>query len=162
MTLGKPMGNGHPLAAVVTTKEIANKFNNGMEYFNSFGGNPVSCSVGKAVLEVIESEKLQKNGLNTGVYFLKSLKKIKSKFPNLISEVRGRGLFIGIDLIKGKKNNPNEKLATLIINKMRDRGILLSTDGPYHNVIKIKPPMPFNKDNSDLVSFELENLLKNI
>ena len=162
VTLGKPMGNGHPLAAVVTTKEIANKFNNGMEYFNSFGGNPVSCSVGKAVLEVIENEKLQKNALNTGAYFLKSLRKIKSKFPNLISEVRGRGLFIGIDLIKDKENNPNEKLATLIINKMRDRGILLSTDGPYHNVIKIKPPMPFNKDNSDLVSFELENLLKNV
>ena len=162
VTLGKPMGNGHPLAAVVTTKEIANKFNNGMEYFNSFGGNPVSCSVGNAVLEVIDLEKLQQHGLNTGQYFLKSLRKIQSKFPDLISEVRGRGLFIGIDLIKDNKNNPNEKLATLIINKMRDRGILLSTDGPYHNVIKIKPPMPFNKDNSDLVSFELDSLLNRI
>jgi len=150
------------LAAVVTTKEIANKFNNGMEYFNSFGGNPVSCSVGNAVLEVIDLEKLQQHGLNTGQYFLKSLRKIQSKFPDLISEVRGRGLFIGIDLIKDNKNNPNEKLATLIINKMRDRGILLSTDGPYHNVIKIKPPMPFNKDNSDLVSFELDSLLNRI
>ena len=162
VTLGKPMGNGHPIAAVVTTKEIANKFNNGMEYFNSYGGNPVSCSVGNAVLDVIENEKLQINGLNTGVYFLKSLRKIQSKFPHLISEVRGRGLFIGIDLIKDKENTPNAKLATIIINKMRDRGILLSTDGPYHNVIKIKPPMPFNKNNSDLVSFELEGLLSNI
>jgi 4-aminobutyrate aminotransferase-like enzyme len=105
---------------------------------------------------------LQINGLNTGAYFLKSLRKIQSKFPHLISEVRGRGLFIGIDLIKDKENTPNAKLATLIINKMRDRGILLSTDGPYHNVIKIKPPMPFNKNNSDLVSFELEDLLNNI
>ena len=90
------------------------------------------------------------------------MRKIQSKFPHLISEVRGRGLFIGIDLIKDQENTPNAKLATLIINKMRDRGILLSTDGPYHNVIKIKPPMPFNKNNSDLVSFELEDLLNNI
>jgi len=157
VTLGKPMGNGHPIAAVVTTKKIANKFNNGMEYFNSFGGNPVSCSIGNAVLDVIENEKLQMKAKITGDYFIKSLNKIKSKFPKFISEVRGRGFFLGIDLIKNNKNNPNEKLAKLIINKMRQRGILLSTDGPYHNVIKIKPPMTFNKENVDFVCFELNN-----
>ena len=161
VTLGKPMGNGHPIAAVVTTKKIANKFNNGMEYFNSFGGNPVSCSIGNAVLDVIENQKLQKHAKITGDYFLKSLNRIKSKFSKLISEVRGRGLFLGIDLINNENNLPNEKLATLIINKMRKRGILLSTDGPYHNVIKIKPPMTFNKDNVDLVCFELNNIFKN-
>ena len=162
VTLGKPMGNGHPIAAVVTTKKIANKFNNGMEYFNSFGGNPVSCSIGNAVLDVIESEKLQKHAKITGDYFIKSLNKIKSKYPKYISEVRGRGLFLGIDLINNKYNYPNEKLATLIINKMRQRGILLSTDGPYHNVIKIKPPMTFNKDNVDLVCSELNNIFKKL
>ena len=162
VTLGKPMGNGHPIAAVVTTKEIANRFNNGMEYFNSFGGNPVSCSIGKAVLDVIENEELQKRAKITGKYFIKSLNKIKSNFPEFISEVRGRGLFLGIDLINYKNNNPNKKLAKLIINKMRQRGILLSTDGPYQNVIKIKPPMTFNKENVDFVCFELNRILSNL
>ena len=161
VTLGKPMGNGHPIAAVVTSKKIANKFNNGMEYFNSFGGNPVSLSIGNAVLDVIKNDKLQINAFITGEYFMKSLNKIKLKFPKLISEIRGRGLFLGIDFIN-KKNAPNKKLANFIINKMRNKGILLSIDGPHNNVIKIKPPMCFNKDNVDLVCFELSNILKNI
>jgi len=162
VTLGKPMGNGHPIAAVVTTKKIARKFNNGMEYFNSFGGNPVSCSIGNSVLDIMEDEELQKHAKIIGEYFIKSLNKIKLKFPNLISEIRGRGLFLGIDLIKDKHNNPNEKLATLIVNTMREKGILLSTDGPYHNVIKIKPPMIFNKKNVDFVCLELINIFENL
>ena len=162
VTLGKPMGNGHPIAAVVTTKKIARKFNNGMEYFNSFGGNPVSCSIGNAVLDVIENEKLQKNAKIIGGYFIKSLNKIKLKFPNFISEIRGRGLFLGIDLIKSNNKKPNKELATLVVNIMREKGILLSTDGPYHNVIKIKPPMTFNKNNVDLVCYELNNVFKNL
>ena len=161
VSLGKPMGNGHPIAAVVTTSKIANKFNNGMEYFNSFGGNPVSCSIGNTVLDVIENDKLQENAKIIGDYFIKSLDKIKFKFPNVISEIRGRGLFIGIDLIKNKNNAPNKKLATHIINKMRLKGILLSIDGPFHNVIKIKPPMTFNKNNVDLICFELIKILNN-
>ena len=161
VTLGKPMGNGHPIAGVVTTKKIANKFNNGMEYFNSFGGNPVSCSIGNAVLDVIENENLQNNAKKTGEYFIKSLNHIKSQFPKLISEIRGRGFFLGIDIINKKNNIPNAKLANFIINSMREKGILLSTDGPFHNVIKIKPPMIFNKDNVDTVCIELSNILKN-
>ena len=94
------MGNGHPIAAVITTEKIANSFNNGMEYFNSFGGNPVSCAVGNAVLDVIENEKLQNNAALTGNYFIKELNKLKIQFPKLISSITGRGLFIGIDLIK--------------------------------------------------------------
>jgi 4-aminobutyrate aminotransferase-like enzyme len=162
VTLGKPMGNGHPIAAVVTTKKIANKFNNGMEYFNSFGGNPVSCAIGNAVLDVIEDEKLQNNAQITGKYFLESLNNIRLKFPQFISEIRGKGLFIGIDLIKNNNNFPNDKLATFIVNKMREKGILLSTDGPYHNVIKIKPPMTFNYNNVDLVCYELIKIFKNL
>ena len=154
------MGNGHPIAAVITSKEIANVFNNGMEYFNSFGGNPVSCAVGNAVLEIIENEQLQKHAQDVGKYFLNSLNLIKKKHPNLISEVRGRGLFIGVDFIKNLKNEPNKKLASLIVNKLRNQGILLSTDGPYHNVIKIKPPLPFTKKDSDFVTQELDHVLK--
>ena len=154
------MGNGHPIAAVVTTKKIAKVFNNGMEYFNSFGGNPVSCSVGKTVLDIIENENLQSHSYNVGKYLLKSLKIIQKKYSDQISEVRGRGLFIGIDLINYKNHIPNKKLAIKLINHMKDKGILLSTDGPYNNVIKIKPPLPFNIDDCDFLTYELNQFFK--
>ena len=156
------MGNGHPIAAVVTSKKIANKFNNGMEYFNSFGGNPVSCAIGNAVLDVIEQEQLQINAKIIGKYFLNSLNQIKNKYPNLISEIRGRGLFLGIDFVKDQNNTPNPEVANFIINKLRYRGILLSVDGPFNNVIKIKPPLTFNKENVDLVCFELTDIINNL
>ena len=160
VTLGKPMGNGHPIAAVVTTTKIADTFNNGMEYFNSFGGNPVSCAVGNAVLDVIEKNNLQKNAKVVGDYFLKKLKKIQKKFPIYISKISGKGLFIGVDLIlNGDLLLPNKNLATKLINTLRFKGILLSTDGPYNNVIKIKPPLVFNKDNVDFVCSEIDEFL---
>ena len=160
VTMGKSMGNGHPLSAVVTTKEIADTFNNGMEYFNSFGGNPVSCAVGNAVLEVIKEEKLQNHANQVGKYFLYKLQKIKKIFPQYISEVRGKGLFIGIDLIKNGNNLlPNKYLALDLVNNLRNRGILLSVDGPHHNVIKIKPPLPFNKSDVDFVCYEISDYL---
>ena len=163
VTLGKPMGNGHPIAAVITTEKIAASFNNGMEYFNSFGGNPVSCAVGKAVLEVIEKEKLQENALSVGKYFLSELEKIKNKNKKYISEVRGKGLFLGIDIIRDSNQlKPNKQLAKKIINFMRDKGILLSTDGPYDNVIKIKPPLVFTKENVDNVCKNLNIFFKKI
>ena len=163
VTLGKPMGNGHPIAALITTEKIASSFNNGMEYFNSFGGNPVSCAIGKAVLDVIEKEKLQENALSVGKYFLSKLEKIKNKNKKYISEVRGRGLFLGIDIIRDSNElKPNKQLAKKIINFMRDKGILLSTDGPYDNVIKIKPPLVFNKENVDNVCENLDSFFKKI
>ncbi len=163
VTLGKPMGNGHPIAAVITTEKIASTFNNGMEYFNSFGGNPVSCAIGKAVLETIDNNKLQKNALLVGNYFLKELKKIQLKYKKYISEVRGRGFFLGIDIIQNSNvSKPNKKLAKLLINYMRNQGILLSTDGPYDNVIKIKPPLVFTKLNVDQVCKNLETFFKKL
>jgi 4-aminobutyrate aminotransferase-like enzyme len=131
-----------------------------MEYFNSFGGNPVSCAVGNAVLDVIEKNNLQKNAKVVGDYFLKKLRKIQKKFPNYISKISGKGLFIGVDLIfNGDLFLPNKKLATKLINTLRFKGILLSTDGPYNNVIKIKPPLVFNKNNADFVCSEIYNFL---
>ena len=160
VTLGKPMGNGHPIAAVVTTKKIADTFNNGMEYFNSFGGNPVSCAVGNAVLDVIEKDNLQKNSKVVGNYFIKKLTQIQKKFPDYISKISGKGLFIGIDFIcNGDFLLPDAKLATKLINSLRLKGILLSTDGPFNNVIKIKPPLVFNKDNVDFVCNEINEFL---
>ena len=162
VTMGKSMGNGHPLSVVVAKKQIADKFNNGMEYFNSFGGNPVSCAVGKAVLNVIEDEKLQQNAHKVGEYLLKELKRLQGEFP-LIGQVRGMGLFIGIELIKEKsKLIPAHAEAEKVVNEMMRKRILLSTDGPDHNVIKIKPPMVFSTENADELVLNLSEVLGNI
>ena len=159
VTMGKSMGNGHPLSAVVTTKEIADAFNNGMEYFNSFGGNPVSCAVGKAVLKVIKEEKLQANAFQVGAHLMDRLNDLKQRY-NIIGDVRGRGLFFGIELIRdGKKLMPASDEAEKIVNDMKEHGILISTDGPDHNVLKIKPPMVFTKDNTDQLVETLDRLL---
>ena len=160
VTLGKPIGNGHPLAAVVTTQVVAERFANGMEYFNTFGGNPVSCAIGIEVLQVIRDEKLQQNALETGNYLLKKLKELQSRFP-IIGDVRGIGFFLGFELVKNRETlEPAVEQASYLANRMRERGILLSTDGPLHNVIKIKPPMCFSKLNADFLIQNLEIILK--
>jgi 4-aminobutyrate aminotransferase-like enzyme/Ser/Thr protein kinase RdoA (MazF antagonist) len=160
VTLGKPMGNGHPLAAVVTTPEIAAAFANGMEYFNTFGGNPVSCAIGMAVLDVIEAEGLQERAGEVGRYLMAKLKELQNHHP-LIGDVRGEGLFIGIELVKDRETlEPAGEEAAAVVEAMKNRGILLSTDGPLHNVIKIKPPLVFNKDDADFLVGELVIVLK--
>ena len=159
VTMGKSMGNGHPLSAVVTTREIADAFSNGMEYFNSFGGNPVSCAVGRAVLKVIEEEKLQANALQVGEYLMDQLNDLKQRHK-IIGDVRGRGLFLGIELIENPEIlTPASDEAEKIVNDMKDHGILISTDGPDHNVLKIKPPMVFTKDNADQLAETLDRVL---
>ncbi len=159
VTLGKPIGNGHPLAAVITTREIADHFNNGMEYFNTFGGNPVSCAVGLAVFDVIEDEQLQSNALAVGELLLDGLKALQSKYP-LIGDVRGLGLFIGVELVTDQKfKTPADKQASYIAERMKQVGILISTDGPLHNVLKIKPPMCFNMKNSEKLISSLNSIL---
>ena len=148
VTVGKSMGNGHPLSAVVTTKAIAEEFNNGMEYFNSFGGNPVSCAVGHAVLNVIEEEGLQQNAKDVGFYLKSLLNELKEKY-SIIGDVRGFGLFLGIELVRDPESlEPADKEADQIMNSMKEKGILISTNGPDHNVLKIKPPLVFTKDNA--------------
>ena len=159
VTLGKPIGNGHPLAAVITTPEIAESFDNGMEYFNTFGGNPVSCAVGSAVLDVIENENLQANALKVGAHLLSGLEQLKGKHP-LIGDVRGLGLFIGIELVLNRETlTPAAKQASYIIEEMKEQGILMSIDGPLHNVLKIKPPLVFTEENVDLVISSLDKIL---
>ena len=160
VTLGKPIGNGHPLGAVVTTREIAEAFVTGMEYFNTFGGNPVSCGAGLAVLEAIEEENLQENARLVGDYFLKSLKELQSTHE-LIGDVRGLGLFLGVELVKDRKTTrPASREAELIAEKMKKHNILVTTEGPYHQVLKIKPAIIFNKDNVDLFVETLDKILK--
>ena len=159
VTLGKPIGNGHPLAAVVTTRAVADTFANGMEYFNTFGGNPVSCAIGQSVLAVLEEEKLQENARTIGAYLITGLKNLKEKHA-IIGDVRGKGLFLGIELVKNKTTlEPAAKEATYLINRMRERAILMSTDGPLHNVIKIKPPLCFSKTDADYLLQNLDIVL---
>ncbi len=158
VTLGKSIGNGHPLSAVVTTKEIADQFNNGMEYFNSYGGNPVSCAIGEAVLDVIEDEGLQENAEIVGSFLIEELFKLQSKYT-FIGQIRGQGLFIGIELISNTDTlKPNKTLAAKIVNQMKDAGILISIDGPDHNVLKIKPPMVFNLENANELVINLKTI----
>jgi 4-aminobutyrate aminotransferase-like enzyme len=148
VVMGKPIGNGQPLAAVVVTKEIAHAFNNGMEYFNTFGGNPVSMATGLAVLDVIEKEELQKNAKNTGDYLMEGLKGLMDKYP-IIGDVRGHGLFIGAEMVKDRTTRePAVEEIDWVVEEMKERGFLLSTDGPLHNVLKIKPPLVFSKKNA--------------
>jgi 4-aminobutyrate aminotransferase-like enzyme/Ser/Thr protein kinase RdoA (MazF antagonist) len=157
VTIGKPIGNGHPLAAVVCTRAVADAFANGMEYFNTFGGNPVSCAIGLAVLNVITDENLQENAKNTGDYLKTGLQALQKQFP-VIGDVRGQGLFLGFELVD-ERRQPLGDRAGYLANRMRDLGILMSTDGRDHNVLKIKPPAVFSKAHADELLFRLETVL---
>ena len=160
VTLGKPIGNGHPLAAVITTPEIADAFANGMEYFNTFGGNPVSCAIGMAVMDVIEDEGLQENAARVGKRLLEGLKGLMDKYP-LIGDVRGLGLYIGVELVVDRQTlEPATEHADYIINRMRDHGILISTDGPLENILKMKPPIVFSEKNADEIIYTLDKILQ--
>ncbi len=159
VVMGKPIGNAHPLAAVVTTPEIAASFDNGMEFFSTFGGNPVSCAVGMAVLDVIEKEDLQANALRTGAHLKAGLERLKDNHP-IVGDVRGRGLFLGVELVLDRETlAPAAAQATYVVNRLREHGILMSTDGPLHNVLKIKPPLVFNKANADFLVRTLDEVL---
>jgi 4-aminobutyrate aminotransferase-like enzyme len=162
ITCGKPIGNGHPLGAVITTKKVADTFANGMEYFNTYGGNPVSCAVGYEVLTVIDDEKLQENAHLVGNHLLKRLEDLKSKH-DLIGDVRGVGLFCGIELVRSRETlEPADNEATYIVNRLKEQGILLSTDGPLHNVIKMKPPMCFTINNVEEMIMRLDQVIYEI
>ena len=158
VTIGKPIGNGHPLAAVVCTRMVADAFANGMEYFNTFGGNPVSCAIGTEVLRVIREEKLQENALKTGNYLKAELRKMQKEFP-VIGDVRGEGLFLGIELTD-RDLNPQTEKAAYLANRMKELGILMSTDGKDMNVIKIKPPIVFSKVHADELLRALQRVFR--
>ena len=141
VVLGKPIGNGFPLAAVITTREIADAFDNGMEYFATFGGNPVACAAGLAVMDVIEQHDLQARALAHGRYLLGALREIQQRHA-FIGDVRGRGLFLGVEIVAdAAARTPAPALAGYLVNRLREEHILAGTDGPDHNVIKIRPTM---------------------
>ncbi|WOC15732.1 Acetylornithine/succinyldiaminopimelate aminotransferase [Pseudochrobactrum sp. MP213Fo] len=149
VTMGKPIGDGHPMAAMVTTREIADRFNNGMEYFNTFGGNPVSCAVGLAVLDVIEGQDLRSNALTIGYYLMDAFREMQTRYE-VIGDIRGLGLFLGIELVTNRDTKaPATQIARDVCNAARRRGILMGTEGPFDNVLKMRPPMIFSKANAD-------------
>ncbi len=151
VVMGKPIGNGHPIGAVVTTPEIAASFNNGMEFFSTFGGNPVSCAIGLAVLDVLRDEGLQEHARIIGERLLAGLRPLVDRFP-LVGDVRGSGLFLGIELVRDRELlTPAADEASHVANRLREEGVLLGTDGPHHNVVKIRPPMPFDDVDADLL-----------
>jgi 4-aminobutyrate aminotransferase-like enzyme/Ser/Thr protein kinase RdoA (MazF antagonist) len=159
VTMGKPIGNGHPLGAVVTTRAVADAFANGMEYFNTFGGNPVSCAAGLAVLEVIREEHLQRNAHTVGGDLKLVLSELAEKHA-IIGEVRGRGLFLGIELVRDRDTRtPATMQARYIIERLRAERILLSRDGADNNVLKFKPPMVFDARDADRLVTALDRIL---
>lgn len=160
VTMGKPIANGYPLGAVVTTRAIAAAFNNGMEYFNTFGGNPVACAVGLEVLNIIADENLQRKAFDTGNYWMARLRELQSENP-IIGQVRGSGLFLGVELVRDANTlEPAAWEANFIVERMKARGILLSTEGPHHNVLKLKPPLVFRRGDVDLFMDALADVLR--
>jgi 4-aminobutyrate aminotransferase-like enzyme len=156
VTLGKPMGAGHPLAAVVTTPDIAARFAASSEYFNTFGGNPVSAAVGKAVINVIDAEGLLENVTKVGAYTKAGLQSLMDQY-DIIGDVRGRGLFLSVELVNDRKSKtPAANTARKMVNLMKDEGVLIATHGRFENTLKIRPPMVFTKDNADQLLTKLD------
>jgi 4-aminobutyrate aminotransferase-like enzyme len=162
VTMGKPIGNGHPLGAVVTTRAIADAFANGMEYFNTFGGNPVAAAIGLAVLDVIEDEQLPEHARVVGERLISGLRSLAATHE-AIGDVRGAGLFVGIDLVRDRDTRgPDAELARNLADLAAERGVLLSTDGPFHNVMKIKPPLVFSDADADRLVETVDAILGDI
>ena len=150
VTMGKPMGNGHPLAGIVVRSDIAEEFGKSGRYFNTFGGNPVSAAAGLAVLDVIEQENLQANALEVGDYLVEGLRRLASKHE-AIGDVRGSGFFLGLELVLDREaKTPATALTKRVVNELRKRGLLTGSIGPHANILKLRCPMVFSKDNADL------------
>ncbi|CAI8217225.1 MAG: Ornithine aminotransferase [SAR116 cluster bacterium] len=158
VSIGKPLGNGHPVAAVACTQEVAHSFANCMEFFNTFGGNPVSCAIAQKTLEIIKEEKLQENAATVGKYLKTALVDLSKKYP-IIADVRGHGLFLGMEFLDAQ-NNPLAQEASYVVHRMKQMGVLMSTDGPDRNVIKIKPPMVISIAQANRVINSLEQVLR--
>ncbi len=159
VTLGKPMGNGHPISGVVARGELIDRFRRREMYFNTFAGNPVSCAAGLAVLDVIEQERLVENAATVGAYVLEGFKNLQSKHE-IIGDVRGSGLFFGIDLVTDREAKaPATTETRRVVNAMRNRGILMGNIGEHGNVLKLRPPLPFSTENADLLIATLDDVL---
>ncbi|MCP5215820.1 MAG: aminotransferase class III-fold pyridoxal phosphate-dependent enzyme [Pseudomonadales bacterium] len=162
VTLGKPMGNGHPISGVIARAELINEFGRTAMYFNTFGGNPVSCAVGLAVLNEIEHNNLLEQVTQVGSYVASGLRKLQEKYE-LIGEVRDRGLFFGLELVTDRQTKePAGTEAKRLVNAMRDRGVLISKIGRFDNILKIRPPLVFNREHGDFLLATLDDALASL
>ncbi|MFC2966981.1 aspartate aminotransferase family protein [Acidimangrovimonas pyrenivorans] len=159
VTLGKPMGNGHPVGAVVARPEVMAAFRQAFGYFNTFGGNPVSCAAANAVLDVIETERLVENAHDTGQYALARLGELSHP---MIAEVRGAGLFFGVEFVTDAQLTPATEFVETVVEAMKARGILLNKIGRAGNTLKIRPPMPFSREHADLLVDTLAEVLETL
>lgn len=159
VTMGKPLGNGHPLAAVVTTREIADAFDTGMKYFNTFGGNPVSCAIGSAVLDIVIGDGLQRHAHEIGGYFRDSLRQLQQR-QRLIGDVRAQGLYLGVELVRDRDTKEPATAETFeVTERMKERGVIVFPNGVHDNVLKIKPPMVFGREHVDIYCEALDRVL---
>jgi 4-aminobutyrate aminotransferase-like enzyme/Ser/Thr protein kinase RdoA (MazF antagonist) len=159
LVLGKPLGNGFPLGCVVTTKEVAASFADGPEFFSTFGGSTVAMAAGLAVLDVLDDERLMDNARAVGDRLLAGLRDLQRRHE-IIGDVRGSGLFLGVELVKDRGTlEPASQAASRIKNFLRDRRVLIGTDGPHDNVLKIRPPMTFDAEAADCLLESLERAL---
>ncbi len=162
VTMGKPMGNGYPVAAMVAKPEVLAPFGEHCRYFNTFGGNPVAMAAARAVLEVIRDEQLQSRAQETGRYLRTALGALSERFA-VIGDVRGAGLFIGVELVVDRAARaPASELTSRLVNELRRRHVLISASGPHANVLKIRPPLPFGRAEADLLLGELEASLTHL
>jgi 4-aminobutyrate aminotransferase-like enzyme/Ser/Thr protein kinase RdoA (MazF antagonist) len=159
VTMGKPLGNGHPLAAVVTTREIADAFDTGMKYFNTFGGNPVSCAIGSAVLDIVIGDGMQQRASEIGGYFRDRLVEVAQRQP-LIGDVRAQGLYLGVELVRDRHTKEPATTETFeVTERMKEHGVIVFPNGVYDNVLKIKPPMVFAREHVDIYCEALDRVL---
>jgi 4-aminobutyrate aminotransferase-like enzyme len=159
ITMGKPMGNGHPLAGLMARADIIDSFGRQVRYFNTFGGNPVSCAAGMAVLDVIKGEGLQRNAHATGAYLKAGFERLAGKHA-LIGDVRGAGFFIGVEMVSDRHDKtPATQQTTRIVNALRERHILISATGPAGNILKVRPQLPFSQQHADMLLAALDEVL---
>ena len=162
VTMGKPMGNGFPMGGVATRPDLLDRFTDEVKYFNTFGGNPVAAAAGLAVLDVIRDEGLVENAAATGVYLLEGLRALGNRHP-AIGDVRGAGLFIGLELVEDRAaKTPAPTIAKAMINGLRRHGVLIGAAGAHGNILKIRPPLPFSRENADQVIHACDVVLAEI
>jgi len=157
VVLGKPIGNGHPIGVVVTTSDIAESFDNGIEFFSTFGGSNLSCRIGKEVLDIVDDEGLQANALTMGEKLISGLRELKERHA-CIGDVRGIGLFLGLELTRPDGSEATE-LCSYVKNRMRDHRILIGSEGPKDNILKIRPPMTIEAEDVDMILVTLDKIL---
>ena len=158
VSLGKPMGNGHPVAGVVARPDVMAAFRENFGYFNTFGGNPVSAAAAMATLEIVKDEGLQENARDVGAYALDAMRALDHP---VIADARGQGLFFGVEFVDGE-GQPAAGFTARVVEEMKERGVLLGVIGRHRNILKMRPPLPFSRENADLAMGTLQDVLREV